>query len=85
MVQSGYLSSLTVVIAFIADSCLLLSSLTVVIAFIVDSCYCFAIPIDISAEKVFMLCSALWFVRSALRNVYSAVVNVCSTLRNIAI
>ena len=48
--------------------------------------YCydsFASPVYISKEQVFMLCSAVRYLRSAVGNVHSAVVNVHSAMRNI--
>ena len=48
--------------------------------------YCydsFALPVYISIEQVFVLCSAVRYLRSAVGNVHSAVVNVRSAMRNI--
>ena len=48
--------------------------------------YCYdslALPVYISKEQVFVLCSAVRYLRSAVGNVHSAVGNVRSAMRNI--
>ena len=43
----------------------------------------FALPVYIYKEEVFVLCSAVRYLRSAVGNVHSAVVNARSAMRNI--